>query len=212
MQPCYRYVYKWRKCTYLWRSHWKLFESPLLLWIAETETPGRRGSISGTIHLANLKYFTLNPCVTFTLQPFFFFFSGMLLPHLGKENSGLSLPQDLDTTGLNSRHWSALCPWFGAGWWKLLNCSLADALPAWWLDAKIAIWQAKARQAAGYCSESEQHAWGQPLVPDPPMQLAESFRLFLALFPSHLVVGFALARVISSRLSYLGLSCSSWLE
>lgn len=33
-------------------------------------------------------------------------------------------------------------------------------VPARWLDARIAIWQQAARQAAGYCSESEQCAWG----------------------------------------------------
>lgn len=43
------------------------------------------------------------------------------------------------------------------------------------------------------------------LVPDPPTQLAtEPLRLFLALFPSCLVMGFALARVVSSRLPCLG--------
>lgn len=43
------------------------------------------------------------------------------------------------------------------------------------------------------------------VVPDPPTQLAtEPLRLFLALVPSRLVMSFALARVVSSRLSCLG--------
>lgn len=151
------------KSTYSWSLHWKLFESLLLLLLSKTEASGVRAAVSGIPHLPNRKCFALNPFrreVFVCSICFSAIFSGMLSLHSGKENSDGSLPQEVDTIGMDFGQGSALYLWVGTAWWKLLNCSISVLVPAPWLDAKIAIWQQAARQAAGYCSESEQRAQG----------------------------------------------------
>lgn len=85
----------------------------------------------------------------------------MLLFHVGKEHSNLRLPQEIDTSGLDVRQRSTQEPWVGKGLWKPLNCSLSETMPARRPGAKVAIWQPKTRQAAGYYRGSQQCAWGR---------------------------------------------------
>lgn len=74
---------------------------PLLLpLLAKTEASGTTAAVSGTPNLANLKCFTFNPFGREALVCsvcFSAIFSGMLLLHLGKKNSDLRLPQEVDT-------------------------------------------------------------------------------------------------------------------
>lgn len=99
-----------RKSTYSWSLHWKLFESPLLLLLAKTEASGMRAAVSGTPHLANRKCFTINPFGRAILGCSICFtaiFSGMLSLHSGKGKSDGSLPQEVDTTGMDWSQGSA---------------------------------------------------------------------------------------------------------
>lgn len=97
---------------YSWSLLWKLFESLLLLLLAKTEASGITAAVSGIPHLPNRKCFAVNPFGREILVGSFCFsavFSGMLLLLSGKENSDGSLPQEVDTIGMDFRQGSALC-------------------------------------------------------------------------------------------------------
>lgn len=194
----------------------RLLECLLLLLLAKTEASGTTAAVSGTPNLANLKCFTFNPFgreVSVCSICCSAIFSGILLLHLGKKNSDLRLPQEVDTTGLDFRQGGSLYLWVGTAWWKLLNCTISVMVPAQWLDAKTAIWQLAARQAAGYCSESEQHAWGRDSGARSSNPVSNwTQRFFLAPFPSHLVVGFVWQGWSPAGCPTWVLSYGVWLE
>lgn len=104
-------VYKWKKIYIFMELTLRLLECLLLLLLAKTEASGTTAAVSGTPNLANLKCFTFNPFgreVSVCSICCSAVFSGILLLHLGKKNSDLRLPQEVDTTGLDFRQGGAL--------------------------------------------------------------------------------------------------------
>ena len=155
---------------------------------------------------AHLKCFTFNPFGREDLVgsiDFSAIFSKMLLLHLGRKHSDLKLPQETDKhrAGLQTEQVSVSLSWHSlVKIVELQRFHQGASLRHGWMP-RLLFGNKRPDKQLVIAVNLSSVPGALTLVPDPPTQLAtEPWRLFLALFPSHLGAGFALAREVSSRL------------
>ena len=155
---------------------------------------------------AHLKCFTFNPFgreVSVGSIDFSAIFSTMLLLHLGRKHSDLKLPQETDKhrAGLQTGQVSVSLSWHSLV--EIIELQRfhhgASRMHGW--VPRLLFGSKRPDKQLVIAVNLSSVPRARTLVPDPPTQLAtEPWRLFLALIPSQLGAGFALAREVSSRL------------